>query len=100
MMQGFEWDFGVFFGLEGVEKPNPKIYEIALERSGNIAPEQTLHIGDSIRKDYEPAKSLGMHALLVDRFKTPEAEEWRKSGAVVLPDLLAVQKWLCSAESD
>jgi len=34
----------VFSGLEGVEKPNPKIYEIALERSRNIAPEQTLHI--------------------------------------------------------
>jgi len=100
MMQGSEWDFGVFSGLEGVEKPNPKIYEIALERAGNIAAEQTLHIGDSKRKDYEPAKSIGMHALLLDRFKTPEAVEWRKSGAVVLPDLVAVQKWLSSTESD
>jgi len=100
MMQGSEWDFGVFSGLEGIEKPNPKIYEIALERAGNIPPEQTLHIGDSIRKDYEPAKSIGMHALLMDRFKTPEAAEWKKTGAVVLPDLSAVQEWLSSAESD
>ncbi|GAV75040.1 LOW QUALITY PROTEIN: HAD_2 domain-containing protein, partial [Cephalotus follicularis] len=91
--QGSEWDFGVFSGLEGVEKPNPRI-EIALERAGNIAPNEALHIGDSMRKDYLPAKSVGMHALLLDRFKTPDAENWRKSGAVVLPDLLAVQELL------
>ena len=99
MMQGSEWDFGVFSGLEGVEKPNPKIYEIALERAGNIAPKEALHIGDSMRKDFEPAKSIGMHALLLDRFKTPDAVEWRKSGAVVLPDLLAAQEWLTSEKT-
>lgn len=84
----------MFSGLEGVEKPDPRIYEIALERAGNIAPEEALHIGDSMRKDYLPAKSVGMHALLLDRFKTPDAEQWRKSGAVVLPDLVSVQELL------
>ncbi len=98
-MQGTEWDFGVFSGLEGVEKPDPRIYEIALERAGNIAPGETLHIGDSMRKDYVPAKSIGMHALLLDRFKTPDAEEWGKSGAVVLPDLIAAREWLASDSS-
>ncbi|GAU35261.1 hypothetical protein TSUD_323980 [Trifolium subterraneum] len=83
----------------GVEKPDPRIYEIALERAGNIAPEETLHIGDSMRKDYEPAKSIGMHALLLDRFKTPDAVEWRKSAAVVLPDLTTTQEWLSSEKS-
>ncbi|XVF00448.1 hypothetical protein REPUB_Repub04eG0002200 [Reevesia pubescens] len=63
--QGSEWDFGVFSGLEGVEKPDPRIYKIALERAGNIAPEETMHIGDSMRKDYVPAKSVGMNALLL-----------------------------------
>jgi hypothetical protein len=52
-----------------------------------------------MRKDYEPAKSIGMHALLLDRFKTPEAVEWRKSGAVVLPDLTTTQEWLSSEKS-
>ncbi|KAE8692484.1 20S proteasome alpha subunit C1 isoform 1 [Hibiscus syriacus] len=94
--QGSEWDFGVFSGLEGVEKPDRRIYEIALERAGNIAPEETLHIGDSMRKDYVPARSLGMNAMLLDRFSTPEAEEWRKLGAIVLPDLTAVQEFLTS----
>ncbi|XP_044495734.1 rhythmically expressed gene 2 protein-like isoform X2 [Mangifera indica] len=85
------WDFGVFSGLEGVEKPSPRIYEIALEKAGNIAPEETLYIGDSFCKDNIPAKSVGMHAILLDRFKTPDAQEWKKSSAVVLPDLVAVQ---------
>ncbi|KAL3616654.1 hypothetical protein CASFOL_039048 [Castilleja foliolosa] len=47
--KGSEWDFGVFSGLEGVEKPDPKMYEIALERAGKIAPEEALHVGDSMR---------------------------------------------------
>lgn len=94
--EGSEWDFGVFSGLEGIEKPDPRLYEIALERAGNIAPEEALHIGDSMRKDYFPAKSSGMHALLLDRFKTPDADNWRKSGAPVLPDLVAAQAWLAS----
>lgn len=97
--QGSDWDFGVFSGIEGVEKPDPRIYEIALERAGNMAPEEVLHIGDSMRKDYVPATSIGMHALLLDRFKTSDAEEWRKSGAVVLPDLEAAKEWLTSEKS-
>ncbi|CAN6866831.1 unnamed protein product [Brassica oleracea var. botrytis] len=93
-----EWDFGVFSGMEGIEKPDPRIYKLALERAGNnIAPEQVLHIGDSMRKDYVSAKSIGMHALLLDRFETEAAKDWREAGAVVLPDLVAVQQLL---ESD
>ncbi|CAN7091416.1 unnamed protein product, partial [Brassica rapa subsp. narinosa] len=93
-----EWDFGVFSGMEGIEKPDPRIYKLALERAGNnIRPEEVLHIGDSMRKDYVPAKSTGMHALLLDRFKTEAAKDWREAGAVVLPDLVAVQQLL---ESD
>ncbi|CAN4083675.1 unnamed protein product [Withania somnifera] len=94
--QGSEWDFGVFSGLEGVEKPDPRIYEIALKKAGNAAPEEVLHIGDSMRKDYLPARSVGMHALLLDRFRTAEAVDWRKAGATVLPDLITTKDWLTS----
>ncbi|KAL3616652.1 hypothetical protein CASFOL_039046 [Castilleja foliolosa] len=61
------------------------MYEIALERAGKIAPEEALHIGDSMRQDYWPAKTIGMHALLLDRFKTPDAKTWSKYG-VAQPD--------------
>lgn len=98
ILQGSEWDFGVFSGVVGIEKPDPRIYQLALEKAGNIAPEQALHIGDSMRKDYLPARSIGMQALLLDRFKTPDAESWRKSGAPVLSDLVAAQDWLLKEE--
>lgn len=69
-----------------------------MKRAGNVAPEEVLHIGDSMRKDYLPARSVGMHALLLDRFKTADAVNWRKSGATVLPDLTATKDWLTSEE--
>lgn len=94
--QGSEWDFGVFSGLDGVEKPDPRIFEIALKKAGNVAPEEALHIGDSLRKDYLAARGVGMHALLLDRFKTADAVNGRKSGAIVLPDLTATKDWLTS----
>lgn len=80
----------MFSGIVGVEKPDPRIYHMA----GSVPPEEALHIGDSMLKDYAPARSIGMHALLLDRFKTTDAESWRQSGALVLPDLVAAQEWL------
>ncbi|KAM2826463.1 hypothetical protein COP1_036128 [Malus domestica] len=58
-IRGTDWDFGVFSGIEGVEKPNPRIYELVLERAGNLSLDEVLHIGDSTRKDYVPATALG-----------------------------------------
>lgn len=57
----------VISGLEGVEKPDPAIYRIAVERAG-IDPSRGLHVGDSPKLDIEPARSVGLHAVLIDRF--------------------------------
>ncbi|CAL5023727.1 unnamed protein product [Urochloa decumbens] len=97
--QGSEWDFGVFSGVAGVEKPDPRIYEAALEAAGGVSPAEALHIGDSLRTDYTPARGLGMHALLLDRFRTAEAESWRRSGVPVLPDLVAAREWLDAGDA-
>ena len=35
-----------------------------------------MHSGDSMRKDYLPAKSVGMRALLVDRFIIQDTRCW------------------------
>jgi FMN phosphatase YigB (HAD superfamily) len=97
-MQDSEWDFGVFSGIEGVEKPDPEIFKIAVKAAGNICPEQILHIGDNLRKDYKPARSLGMHALLIDRFSTPEAHTAKETGVPVVADLLEAQEYIMSME--
>jgi FMN phosphatase YigB (HAD superfamily) len=95
-VQGSEWDFGVFSGIEGVEKPDLRIYELALQRANLSNPREVLHIGDSHLKDYLPAKSVGMHAVLLDRFQSEESKICKKEGAIVFRDLTEVEKWMCS----
>ncbi len=49
---------------EGVSKPDPRIFEIALERSG-CSPDEAIMIGDRIDNDILPAKQLGMKTLWI-----------------------------------
>ncbi|MGH2819045.1 MAG: HAD family hydrolase [Actinomycetota bacterium] len=63
---GHLFDVTVISGIERVEKPDVKIYEVALERAG-VAPDEAVHVGDSPGLDVEPARGAGMHAVLLDR---------------------------------
>jgi len=51
----------------GTEKPDPAIFEVALERLGLEWPEAVLHVGDSLRHDVEGAQAAGMRAVHLDR---------------------------------
>jgi putative hydrolase of the HAD superfamily len=53
-------------GIEGVEKPDPAIFHLALERTGFPA-EEVVYVGDVPDFDYHPAAALGMFAVLIDR---------------------------------
>ncbi|XP_071057278.1 rhythmically expressed gene 2 protein [Onthophagus taurus] len=57
----------------GYEKPDPRIFEKAMETSGipDLKPEQCLHIGDRAMIDYSGAKSAYWNAILVND-KHPE----------------------------
>lgn len=50
---------------EGVEKPDPRIFRIALARCG-ARPETTLHVGDLYHVDVAGARAAGVHAALLD----------------------------------
>jgi putative hydrolase of the HAD superfamily len=50
---------------EGVEKPDPRFFEIAMERSG-AAPESTMHVGDLYHVDVEGARAAGIRPMLLD----------------------------------
>jgi putative hydrolase of the HAD superfamily len=50
---------------EGVEKPDPRFFRIALERSGAVA-EHTLHVGDLYEVDVVGARAAGLRAVLFD----------------------------------
>lgn len=49
---------------EGVAKPDRRIFEIALERSG-CKPENAIMIGDRIDNDIIPAKEMGMKTIWI-----------------------------------
>jgi HAD superfamily hydrolase (TIGR01509 family) len=51
--------------VEGVEKPDPRFFRIALEGSGSQA-ETTLHVGDLYYVDVTGARSAGIRAALLD----------------------------------
>jgi putative hydrolase of the HAD superfamily len=56
----------VVSGIEGVEKPDPAIFRLALERAG-LPAEEVVYVGDVPDFDYEPAAALGMFPVLIDR---------------------------------
>ena len=56
----------VISGIEGIEKPDERIYRLALERSGVEAAE-SVYVGDNPEFDVDPPAALGMFAVLVDR---------------------------------
>ena len=67
--------------LAHAAKPAPRIFQIALEKHA-VDPEETLHIGDSLRDDVEGATKAGLHAALLDR-----EGRWQKAGVRTIKSL-------------
>jgi HAD superfamily hydrolase (TIGR01549 family) len=53
--------------LERVEKPDPRFFRIALDRSGAAA-ESTMHVGDLYYVDVAGARASGIQPMLIDPF--------------------------------
>lgn len=75
----------------GVEKPDPRIYEVALERAGG-APATTLHVGDLPHADVAGARAAGVHALLLDPF-----DDWDGVDCERVTDVDAVAQRIAAA---
>lgn len=56
-------DFIVTSEEAGKEKPHPSIFLLALKKA-NCLPEETVMVGDSVEKDIQGAKHLGMSSVL------------------------------------
>jgi len=73
---GFTLAFDVILDsqVEGVEKPDPRIFRLALERLGEEAG-AALHVGDLYHVDVAGARAAGVRAVLVDEAGLyPEAD--------------------------
>ncbi len=50
----------------GAAKPSPQVFLKALEKHG-CSPGEAWHVGDSLKEDYEGARGIGMHGILIQR---------------------------------
>ncbi len=57
------FDFYVFSDEILMRKPDPRVFQIALNKA-QVLPEETVHIGDSYRMDYVGAKNVQINAIL------------------------------------
>jgi HAD superfamily hydrolase (TIGR01549 family) len=71
---------------EGIEKPDPGIFRVALDRVGGRA-ETTLHVGDLYHVDVVGARSAGLRAGLLDPLGLyPDADVERFSSLAALAE--------------
>jgi HAD superfamily hydrolase (TIGR01509 family) len=59
------FDLVIDSGVIGVEKPDPRIFRIALDRFG-VPPARALHLGDTFGPDVLGARAAGLRVALVD----------------------------------
>ena len=63
---GGYFQFVVFAQEHGIQKPDPRLFEIAIERAG-CAKRQLLHVGDSFQNDIIGAKQAGIKSVWLNR---------------------------------
>jgi len=82
------FDVRVISGIEGIEKPDPRIFEVAMERAG-VEPSRSVYVGDNPEFDVEPALAVGMFPVLIDRRdRFPESSAARIRSMAELPAVL------------
>jgi polyol permease family/HAD superfamily hydrolase (TIGR01549 family) len=70
----------------GVEKPNEKIFQYALDQAG-VPASRAVHVGNRLESDIRPAKNLGLRTIWVLRGDAPPAptlEQLAEPDAVVI----------------
>ena len=59
---------------EGVDKPDPRLLYIALDKLGGIAPHEAIMVGDSLTSDVKAANNAGMDACWYNPAGKPAPE--------------------------
>ena len=85
------FDVVVASAEEGVSKPDPRIFEIALQRANSLPCEAAM-IGDRLDNDIAPAKALGMNTIWIQQglgqYYTVRTEAERPDKAIRTPEQL------------
>jgi putative hydrolase of the HAD superfamily len=56
----------VISGIEGIEKPDERIFQLALDRA-SVSAAESAYVGDNPEFDVAPPAALGMFPVLIDR---------------------------------
>ncbi len=89
------FDATVFSCREGLKKPDPKFYQIILERLG-VPARECLYVGDGHSGELEGAKGMGMKpALIWSAIDPGESErlivkDWQGATLVSLPEVVSL----------
>lgn len=83
------FDLMVISGKEGIEKPDPEIFQRALQRAG-VEAKDSVYVGDHPRLDAEASSNVGMKSILIDRRnRHPHHEGTRIRTLEELPQILS-----------
>ena len=88
-------DVPIFSCVAGIKKPDPRIYELALDGLG-VTPKESLYIGDGSSHELSGARKVGMHPVLIQvpyedetAYKV-DPEEWKGSKIGALKEILEI----------
>ncbi len=83
-------DHVVISGVCGIEKPDSRIFTLALREAG-LGPEQVFYVGDNPAHDVAPALLVGITPVLLDRSRRypPNSSHPRITSLHELPSLLS-----------
>ena len=76
----------------GVRKPNPTLFKLGVDAL-ELKPQEVLVVGDSLRKDIEPAEKLGCHVLWLKGKGWTEDED-RQTHPHTITRVTQVLDWL------
>jgi putative hydrolase of the HAD superfamily len=80
------FDVVVLADVVGIEKPNEKIFQYALDKAG-VPASRAVHVGNRLDSDIRPAKRLGLRTVWILRGDAPPAptlEQLAEPDAVVI----------------
>lgn len=86
------FDFFVVSSLVGLEKPDPAIFELAIQRAG-VPREEILYVGDDLDDDIRGAQAVHLAVLLIDRH-----DQWQEIGVARIRGLDELPALLDAAE--
>lgn len=89
------FDLVVDSGKVGVEKPDPRIFEIALQHF-DVAPARALHLGDMFATDVLGARAAGLRCALIDPYQHYAG---RHAGVPRVPGVVEVARTIAALRS-